>query len=226
MGATWPNLGPRCAPDSLTLLNIGPTKSQRERQRERERDRERETERQRERERQTDRQREGQRERERDRETDRQTDRERQRDRERERQRERETERDRETERQRPRQRDRERERGTSPAHTQTQIGRRPAVRRKPLKSGRRPRARVLAGGLRLVTEGYIRSPPLPPTLLLDRGETPCRPPPKSARQIYMYLALDVRKMFKNIVFYSVSWPSASTTGCPWCQLCVPRGQA
>ena len=31
-----PNLGPRCAPDSLTLLNIGPTKSQRERERERE----------------------------------------------------------------------------------------------------------------------------------------------------------------------------------------------
>ena len=24
MGPTWPNLGPRCAPDSLTLLNIGP----------------------------------------------------------------------------------------------------------------------------------------------------------------------------------------------------------
>ena len=43
------------------------------------------------------------------------------------------------------------------------------------LKSGRRPRARVLAGGLRLVTEGYIRSPPLPPTLLLDRVYTPAR---------------------------------------------------
>ena len=47
-----------------------------------------------------------------------------------------------------------------------------------PAHSGRRPRARVLAEGLRLVTEGYIRSPPLPPTLLLDRGDTPCRPPP------------------------------------------------
>ena len=161
MGPTWPNLGPRCAPDSLTLLNIGPTKSQRERERGRETG-------------------------------------------------------DRET----------ERERGTSPAHTQTQIGRRPAVRRKPHKSGRRPRARSLAGGLRLVTEGYIRSPPLPPTLLFDRGDTPARPPTKSARQIYMYLALDVRKMCKNIVFYRVWWPSASTTGCPWCQLCVPRGQA
>ena len=27
MGPTWPNLGRRCAPDSLTLLNIGPTKA-------------------------------------------------------------------------------------------------------------------------------------------------------------------------------------------------------
>ena len=27
MGPTWPNLGPRCAPDSFTLLNIGPTKA-------------------------------------------------------------------------------------------------------------------------------------------------------------------------------------------------------
>ena len=55
MGATWPSLGPRCAPDSLTLLNIGPTKSQRERERGREgegeRQRDKETERQRERER-------------------------------------------------------------------------------------------------------------------------------------------------------------------------------
>ena len=54
------------------------------------------------------------------------------------------------------------------------------------LKSGRRPRARSLAGGLRLVTEGYIRSPPLPPTLLLDLRYTPCRPPPESGRQIFM----------------------------------------
>ena len=37
MGPTWPNLGPRCAPDSLTTLFniIGPTKSQKERERER-----------------------------------------------------------------------------------------------------------------------------------------------------------------------------------------------
>ena len=41
---------------------------------------------------------------------------------------------------------------------------------------------------------------------------TPCRLPPESGRQIYMYLAQDVRNMFKNIVFYRASWPSASTT--------------
>ena len=68
-------------------------------------------------------------------------------------------------------------------------------------ESGRRPRARVLAGGLQLVTEGYIRSRPLPPTLLLDPRYTPGRPQVESGRQIYMYLAQDVQKMFKNIVF-------------------------
>ena len=99
-----------------------------------------------------------------------------------------ETETDSERERERG-----ERERERSSARTLTQIGRRPAVRRKPHKSGRRPRARVLAGGLRLVTEGYIRSPPLPPTLLLDLAYTPARPPPESGRQIYMYLAQDVQ---------------------------------
>ena len=41
---------------------------------------------------------------------------------------------------------------------------------------------------------------------------TPARPPPESGRQIYMYLAQDVQKMFKNISFYSVSWPSADMT--------------
>ena len=42
----------------------------------------------------------------------------------------------------------------------------------------------------------------------------------------FYVLVQDVRKRFKNIVFYSVSWPSASTTGRPWCRLCVPRGKA
>ena len=97
MGATWPNLGPRCAPDSLTLLNIGPTKSQRERERETERERERERHRERERERQ--------------RETERETERERERQRERERDRERERERERHRERERGRETDRETER-------------------------------------------------------------------------------------------------------------------
>ena len=35
MGPTWPNLGRRCAPDSFILLNIGPTKANRQRQRQR-----------------------------------------------------------------------------------------------------------------------------------------------------------------------------------------------
>ena len=176
MGATWPNLGPRCAPDSLTLLNIGPTKSQRERERERDR----------------------------------------------------ETERERETERQRDR--ERERERGTRPAHTQTQIGRRPAVRRKPHKSGRRPRARVLAGGLRFVTEGYIRSPPLPPTLLLDRGETPCRPrvDPVSTDSYVSGAGCskNVQKHRFLQCFVAFGGHDSGLTGRRWCRLCVPRGQA
>ena len=44
------------------------------------------------------------------------------------------------------------------------------------LKSGRRPRrpARALAGGLRLVTEGYSGAPPLPPTWCSSpRGHLP-----------------------------------------------------
>ena len=66
-------------------------------------------------------------ERERERERYRDGDRDRDRDRQRE-------ERERERESERERERKRERERGPSPAHTQTQIGRRPAVRRKPHK--------------------------------------------------------------------------------------------
>ena len=96
-------------------------------------------------------------------------------------------------------------------------LGRRPAVRRKPHKSGRQPRAHVLAGGLQLVTEGYIRSPPLPPTLLLDRPRghprsTSGRPQVESGRQIYMLSTSLFAHDVENIVFYSVSWPSADTT--------------
>ena len=87
------------------------------------------------------------------------------------------------------------------------------------MRSGRRPRARSLAGGLRLVTEGYIRSPPLPPTLLLSRAYTSGRPQVESGRQIYMSLIFylpDSTSMIahdvENIVFYSVSWPSADMT--------------
>ena len=91
---------------------------------------------------------------------------------------------------------------------------RRPAVRRKPLKSG--PRARVLAGGLRLVTERYIRSRPLPPTLLLDRAYTPCRPPPDLRLNPVDRFICILRRMFKKCsktsFFYSVSWPPADMT--------------
>ena len=57
------------------------------------------------------------------------------------------------------------------PSPTQTLVGRRPAVRRKPLKSGRRPRS--LPGGPSVVTEGYIRARPLPPTLVTKTGGPP-----------------------------------------------------
>ena len=155
MGATWPNLGPRCAPDSLTLLNIGPTKSQRERERG------------------------GERERERERERDRG---------------------------------EREREGGPSPAHTQTQIGRRPAVRRKPHKSTRTfPCRRPSVGNRRLYTLAAPAADPFVGPRVYPVS-TPGRPQVKSGRQIYMYLVQDVQKMFRNIAFYSVSWPSADTT--------------
>ena len=128
MGSTWPNLGPRCAPDSLTLLNTGPTKSQSERER--------------------------------------------------------------------------ERKRGPSPAHTQTQIGRRPAVRRKlrAPATGPCPCRRPS-----VVTEGYIRSPPLPPTLLLDRGDTPGRPQvdlrSNPVDRFICYLLVFLRVMWKTSFF-------------------------
>ena len=57
---------------------------------------------------------------------------------------------------------------GLHPTHTFHRVcfGRRPAVRRKPHKSGRRPRGRRPWHCRRpsVVTEGYIRWPPLPPT--------------------------------------------------------------
>ena len=90
MGPTWPNLGPRCAPDSLTLLNIGPTKANI----------------------------------------------------------------------------------GATCA-PQTQMGRRPAVRRKPLNPGAGQEARGMPGGPSVVTEGYRRSRPLPPTLSPKTGGPP-----------------------------------------------------
>ena len=105
------------------------------------------------------------------------------------------------------------------------------------LKSGRRPRARVLAGGLRLVTEGYIRSPPLPPTLLLDLAYTPARPPPDPRPTLARIRSTDLyvscagcsinvqnHRVLRCFVAFGVH--DFRLTGRPWCRLCAPRGQA
>ena len=77
---------------------------------------------------------------------------------------------------------------------------------RQPLISGRRPlmaqAVRALAGGLRLVTEGYSGVPPLPPT---PGGVTSSSPP---THQNPCKLRCFLRVVLKNIVFYSVLWPS------------------
>ena len=133
---------------------------------------------------------------------------------------------------------------------------RRPAVRRKPHKSGRRPRgrARGIAGGLRLVTEGYIGWPPLPPTTSylprVDSGSLPVHPVFTIIVVIYSVFCVWCSK---NIVFYRVLWPSPSpgfilatlknhgffmvlnlrkgsgtenwTSGRPWCQRRANIGQ-
>ena len=59
--------------------------------------------------------------------------------------------------------------------------------------------ARVLAGGLRLVTEGYSGEPAQPPT---SSGSPP---PYQSLRNLRCFL----RVVLKNIVFYGVLGPSA-----------------
>ena len=103
------------------------------------------------------------------------------------------------------------------------------------LKSGRRPRARSLAGGLRLVTEGYIRSTapcrrPFCWTSRIPRVDpvsTPARIRSTDFYVIYILSTTMVVHDVENIVFYSVSWPSAEIdlrlTGRWWCRLCVPR---
>ena len=53
------------------------------------------------------------------------------------------------------------------------QVRRRPAVRRKPLNPGAGQEARGMPGGPLAVTEGYRRSPPLPPTLGTKTGGPP-----------------------------------------------------
>ena len=81
-------------------------------------------------------------------------------------------------------------------------FGRRPAVRCKPHKSGRRPRGRGPWHCRRpsVVTEGYIRLPPLPPT-----GSA--RFSPTIIVVIYSVFCVWCSK---NIVFYRVLWPSPS----------------
>ena len=71
--------------------------------------------------------------------------------------------------------------------------------------------ARGIAGGLRLVTEGYIRLPPLPPTHLLLTSYLPL--PDSGSPPVYDYrcnLQFICVRRSKNIVFYRVSWPSPS----------------
>ena len=121
MGPTWPNLGPRCAPNSLTLLNIGPTKANI----------------------------------------------------------------------------------GVTYA-PQTQVGRRPAVRRKPSNPGAGQEARGMPGGPSVVTEGYRRSHRLLPSP--KRGDHRFTDAPV----IYSVSCVCVR--YKNTVFYRVYCAYRSTT--------------
>ena len=75
-------------------------------------------------------------------------------------------------------------------------------------KSGRRPRrpALALGGGLRLVTEGYMwRAAPAADPGGGDLGLTSGSPPP---RQNPCNLQCILLLVFKNLVFYSVSWLS------------------
>ena len=86
-------------------------------------------------------------------------------------------------------------------------LGRRPAVRRKPLNPGAGPAAspcpcrRPSVGNRRL----YALTP-LPPTL--PRSTPGSTPAPTDDPVI---CGVFLRAAFKNIVFYSVSWPSAAT---------------
>ena len=56
-----------------------------------------------------------------------------------------------------------------------------------------------------MVTEGYIRSPPLPRT-------TSARFRPTTDPRLYCNLQCILRVVFKNTVFYRVSGPSAAQT--------------
>ena len=84
------------------------------------------------------------------------------------------------------------------------------AARAAALKSGRRPRGRSPWHCRRpsVVTEGYIRLPPLPPTTSYLPRTYLCPIPvhPRSTIIPVIYSVFCVR-CSKNIVFYSVLWP-------------------
>ena len=93
-------------------------------------------------------------------------------------------------------------------------FGRRPAVRRKPHKSGRRPRgrARGIAGGLRLVTEGYIGWPPLLPTTsyLLPTHDYRCN------LQCILRVVFKKHRFLQGFVAFAVSRIHLGDVKKPW----------
>ena len=79
------------------------------------------------------------------------------------------------------------------------------------LTSGRRPRARVLPGRPSVVTEGFIRWPPLPPsTSYLPLPDSGSRPVHARSTIIPVIYSVFCVWCSKNIVFYRVLWPSPS----------------
>ena len=79
--------------------------------------------------------------------------------------------------------------------------------------------------------EGYIRSPPLPPTLLLDRVRVDPVSTPARIRSTDLYVSCagcskNVQKHRCLQCFVAFGGHDFRLTGRRWCRLCVPRGQA